>query len=77
MKEKHIKNIEEYYETPVDKAGVNNVTETKSEEISIQTICCPKCGGKLLLRTAKNGVNRGKQFYGCSSYPKCHYIQNI
>lgn len=38
---------------------------------------CPRCNGKLVLRTAKKGVNMGKQFYGCTNYPKCRYIQNI
>ena len=32
---------------------------------------CPKCGGKMVLRTAKRGVNVGSQFWGCSNYPKC------
>lgn len=38
---------------------------------------CPKCNGNLVLRTATKGANAGKQFYGCSNYPKCRYIQNI
>lgn len=32
---------------------------------------CPKCGSEMILRTAKQGVNAGQQFYGCSRYPKC------
>ncbi len=38
---------------------------------------CPRCGNKLVLRTAKRGANLGNQFWGCSSYPKCKYIGNI
>ena len=38
---------------------------------------CPYCGNSLVIRTAKSGPRAGKQFYGCSNYPKCHYIQNI
>lgn len=38
---------------------------------------CPKCGGKLLLRTARRGVNAGSNFWGCSGYPNCHYTQKI
>lgn len=38
---------------------------------------CPRCGGKLILRTAKNGAYAGKQFYGCSNYPRCRYIRNL
>ncbi|MBR3866062.1 MAG: topoisomerase DNA-binding C4 zinc finger domain-containing protein, partial [Clostridia bacterium] len=29
------------------------------------------------LRRATRGANAGNQFYGCSNYPKCKYIQNI
>lgn len=32
---------------------------------------CPKCGIKMVLRTAKSGQHRGKQFYGCPNFPKC------
>jgi very-short-patch-repair endonuclease len=35
---------------------------------------CPKCGGKLVLRTAQKGANQGRQFWGCSNYPKCTFI---
>lgn len=38
---------------------------------------CPRCNGNLVLRTATRGANTGDQFYGCSNYPKCKYIQNI
>ena len=38
---------------------------------------CPLCGGELVLRTAQKGQNAGKQFYGCSNYPKCRYTRNI
>lgn len=34
---------------------------------------CPRCGAGLVLRTAKKGPNRGNQFYGCSSFPKCRF----
>ncbi|MBR3447258.1 MAG: topoisomerase DNA-binding C4 zinc finger domain-containing protein [Oscillospiraceae bacterium] len=38
---------------------------------------CPRCGAELVLRTAKKGNNAGKQFYGCSAFPKCRYTRNI
>ena len=65
-------------------------TEIKSEEVSVETskeetlitkpaenLLCPRCGGQLILRTAKKGDNAGNQFYGCSNFPRCRYIQNI
>lgn len=56
--------------------------ETKQRHISnIQygniSGICPKCGGSLVLRTAKTGPYAGNEFYGCSNYPKCKYIQNL
>ncbi len=38
---------------------------------------CPWCGAKLILRTAKSGINLGKQFYGCSNFPNCRYTKKI
>ena len=32
---------------------------------------CPRCGAAMALRTAKQGVNAGNTFWGCSTYPKC------
>lgn len=38
---------------------------------------CPKCGSKMLLRTAKNGKFAGRNFWGCSKYPECNSILNV
>ena len=38
---------------------------------------CPKCGNPMILRTANSGVNQGKQFWGCSQYPRCRSTRNI
>lgn len=32
---------------------------------------CPKCGGQMVVRIAKQGANAGNQFWGCSNYPQC------
>lgn len=32
---------------------------------------CPGCNSPMVLRTAKKGKYKGKQFWGCSRYPKC------
>ena len=37
---------------------------------------CPHCRNTLVPRTAMKGANAGNKFYGCSSYPKCHYTQS-
>ncbi len=45
---------------------VKDIIDKKSKQ-------CPRCGGELVLRTVKKGANTGRQFYGCSNYPKCRY----
>lgn len=32
---------------------------------------CPKCGNPMIKRVARKGVNAGKEFWSCSSYPNC------
>jgi ribosomal protein S27AE len=58
-------------------AEVGKVYNTPKEENPItKEKICPRCGNKLVLRTAKRGENVGNQFYGCSNYPKCRYVEN-
>lgn len=33
---------------------------------------CPRCEAVMVLRTASRGDNAGSQFWGCSTYPRCH-----
>lgn len=33
---------------------------------------CPKCGAGMVLRTGKSGPLAGKEFWGCSTFPRCH-----
>lgn len=42
-----------------------------------KNLICPKCGLPLVVRNIKKGDRAGKQAYGCSGYPKCHYMINI
>lgn len=55
-----------------EECGQNRVEQKKEDELM-----CPKCGGALILRTATKGANAGKQFYGCSNFPKCRYIREL
>jgi hypothetical protein len=49
---------------------------TKSDHLAslsrrhASTDVCPKCGGRMVSRTAKNS---GKQFLGCANFPKCRH----
>lgn len=49
---------------------VQNTIATKQR--LMQQGICPRCGHSLILRNGKYG-----DFYGCSSYPKCKFIQPI
>ena len=67
-------------QTEANSAGVETIVENLQApvvETIEQTPKCPRCNGNLVLRIATRGTNAGSQFYGCSNYPKCKYIQNI
>ena len=54
----------------------NTITDAKNNEKGKnESLICPICNSKLVLRTAKHGVHAGENFYGCSNYPKCKYIR--
>lgn len=48
-------------ESPTDNSLTHNQTQ----------VLCDRCGDVMVLRTIKKGPEAGKQFWGCSSYPKC------
>ncbi len=54
-----------------------HVQHLKSRSDPAAERMCPKCGSSMVLRKAKRGANSGKQFWGCSMYPKCKVVQNI
>jgi hypothetical protein len=35
---------------------------------------CPRCAGTMVKLLAKGGDNAGKEFWGCSNFPKCREI---
>jgi len=40
------------------------------------TTVCPKCGSRLVKRTAKQGPTAGSTFLGCENYPRCRFTKN-
>lgn len=46
----------------------------KKESSAPVTPLCPKCGGKMVLRTAKKGNNSGNEFWGCETFPACRGV---
>lgn len=82
QKQAHIdninKNISRGYSSPMKQAATPSPTVQIVPTQQQNTVpLCPKCNSPLVLRTAKKGNNTGNQFYGCSNFPKCRYIQNL
>ncbi len=38
---------------------------------------CPRCSGTMVKRIAKGGENAGKEFWGCTNFPKCREIVTL
>ncbi len=81
IKASHIENIEKKYKSSDSE---NDEVEFHEEQVALNVdiskadeLLCPKCGCKLVLRTAKKGDNAGNQFYGCSAFPNCRYTKKI
>lgn len=72
VKSKHIASIYPH----IPPSPESSIKASRTNNLS-RAILCPKCGGKLILRTAKKGANQGNTFLGCSNFPKCHYIKNL
>lgn len=80
-KEKHIETIQEYKESKQKPSSAPSQPEPEPEPERLQekpsSILCPKCGAPMILRIASKGANQGKQFYGCSNFPRCRKIVNL
>lgn len=44
---------------------------------SLPQITCPDCQSPMVVRTATRGNYAGRQFYGCTAYPRCKSIINL
>lgn len=66
-------------ETPIEKAAEETAEKSveSSAEKTAETVLCPKCSAPMIKRVAQKGDNAGKEFYGCSNFPKCRGIVNI
>lgn len=64
-------------DTQVEKDDTKTEKETTIEETTTSHWICEMCGGKLLVRTARNWPNTGQHFLWCENYPKCKFTKNI
>lgn len=83
VKTAHVESIKEKFQRPEIPARSEADSEqrfvvpSQESKENVNNLICPKCGSKLVLRTAKKGAHTGIQFYGCSAFPKCRYTQNV
>ena len=43
----------------------------RTQQPDLDAPTCPKCGQPMVLRTARQGAQAGRPFWGCSTYPDC------
>lgn len=51
--------------------------KSPSPVVKAATPTCPKCGGSMVKRTARQGAYAGKDFWACRAYPGCRGIVDI
>lgn len=51
------------------------MAETDPKIATMKT--CPKCSCEMVKKTAKKGNNVGNEFWACSGFPQCRYIESI
>jgi len=59
---------------PIEKPPVRPTVEKNAPDMLSDTQC-PSCGSQLIVRVAKRGKNTGKEFIGCSNFPKCKFTK--
>ena len=50
--------------------------DLQNDSAAARTLC-PRCGGRLVERTATRGEHAGRRFLGCETYPRCRHIENL
>ena len=69
----------------VNETGLARMLESTDAESDPESLAilrdprkfCPKCESEMVLRTAGKGSGAGKQFWGCSTYPRCNFTMPI
>lgn len=74
LRQLHIQQVQEQQNPILPKEGVTSVSPVVHNDTERT---CPKCGAVLTLRIAKKGERAGQQFWGCTNFPKCRYIENV
>ena len=67
--------LDELKETQV--SGWVHVENVRQRYAQLAGGICPRCGGRLVERRAKQGVYEGRAFWGCSKFPECRYTERV
>ena len=67
-----IKQVKQSPSTMQQDTGVQSV-----EADVVARLGCPKCGSRMVLRTARKGGNTGSEFMGCSRFPTCRGVRQL
>lgn len=60
-----------------DTPSSSSETAPKPTEAQPTTRACPKCESPLVKRRATKGKHAGREFLGCSAFPKCRHSETI
>lgn len=75
--------LQSLLETFREKGGFSeNMTSERLEARKKNAVCanapsCPICGKPMLKRMQKRGQMQGREFWGCSDYPKCNGLRPL
>jgi len=58
-------------------SAVSPAAPNRAAPAPASTPLCPACGGRMVKRTAVKGRNPGRQFWGCTAYPRCRGTRAI
>lgn len=69
----------------VNEAGLAKMLETTGARFDPEALAilndsmkfCPKCENEMVLRTARRGAGAGRQFWGCSTFPRCQFTMQV
>jgi restriction system protein len=71
----HVRHVKEIVEAKSVVAAVSEYGQ--GQEIQQDDNSCEKCGKPMILRTTRKGDNQGKQFWGCSDFPRCRVVKQV
>lgn len=61
----------------IDRVLLSPAPSVSQQETKALAPACPKCGGQMKKRLARQGSNAGKEFWGCAVFPKCNGMRSL